>query len=105
MIRRADRDGEPSIVIVPSDINMTRDEAALLVESHQETIARACAAVSRRHAYGPEQAARLTAWIDRALSENEYAVIRGLRFETKLSTVLTVVITMLARKFHERDAV
>jgi RNA polymerase sigma factor (sigma-70 family) len=63
-------------------------------------VERVSAALARRHQLDYEDARDFAAWIKLRLIENDYAILRKFRGESKLGTYLTVAIAMLARDYR-----
>jgi RNA polymerase sigma factor (sigma-70 family) len=92
----------------PSTTGALSHQGNAFVASQYETllvdnlalVERVAAALARRHQLGREDARDFTAWIKLRLLENDYAILRKFRGESKIGTYLTVAIAMLARDYR-----
>lgn len=72
---------------------------ALLV-AHLGTVDRIAASLCRRYGMAGDDADDFASWVKLKLMDNDYAVLRKFRGESRLSTYLAVVVAGLSREYH-----
>jgi len=75
------------------------DAEALFLE-HLDDIQRIVGFIARRHGMPPEEAEEFASWAQLKLIEDDYAVIRKHRGESRLTTYLNVVLNHLVRDYR-----
>jgi RNA polymerase sigma factor (sigma-70 family) len=79
-----------------------RSELEALFLTNLGTIERIIGATCSRRGLGGDDAAECGSWVKSRLIEDDYAILRKFRGESRITTYLTVVIAMLVRDFRVR---
>ena len=77
-----------------------RLELEALLLHHLGWIDKASAALCRRSGMSPRESEEFSSWARLRLIEDDYSILRKFRNESKFSTYLTVVLTMLFRDYR-----